>query len=69
MDPQQIRHREYWGIGTITASAFVTLTAMAAWLFAGGSFAGVAIGVLVGAVGLFIIATLPDSEGPDSESY
>jgi len=69
MDPQQIRQREYWGIGTIAASAFVTLTALGAWLLADGSFAVVAIGVLVGAIGLFIIATLPDSEGPDSERF
>ena len=73
MEPNQIRQREYWGLGSLAVAALCTLLAIGSGLLAGSSLTGVAIGIGIGlgigVIGFFIIATLPDSEGNDSGSY
>lgn len=69
MDPEQIRQREYWGLGTLVLAAIYLIVSLGNWLLAGGSFSLIGFGVLLGATGAFIIATLPDSQDPDSKSY
>lgn len=69
MEPQQIRQREYWGLGTLLLAIIYLLIAIGYWLVAGGSFTGVVLAAVLGGTGLFIIATLPDSDSSDLEGY
>jgi hypothetical protein len=62
MNPDQIKHREYLGIGALICGVLLALPSIGHWLIGDGSLTLLAVGMIFGAAGLIAIASLPEPD-------